>query len=584
MLSKITKSLPSNIFSTLFLAHIQEEDTATLKAKTAVLQQFQHELEQLDCNYENQSTFLHWASIASGFSSAIALTGMSVLNPLLALTVAVAATSSAATVIGGSFIRNRETSEQLQKLKRYTLVLSSSSSKEWATLWHIAGDKLFAESVISASKGHITYNGKLERHDGRNALAVAVDFVAERLQVTRAELLERAKSLIITTTPTALQLPVPARPQDATQDYEQNAVSIIDNLVIAADNRSLGGCVIIASPGAGKTTFLGTAWGRLKNHYGGKLQSLAVVVKKSDLPFFKRFATKALCVKDNPVYAAVEIIKFVDAGMKAGKITRLFLDDFLTMNTMLKSSLSNVFIDPVSYCVSDKRETGFVPLLSQLYATLNEAWLVGREYNLCLWVSSHSPNLDALPFCGSRDSRSVGDIIFLAKNSKREFLELSLSNAHLISNAAKRQELKSQLDKLDSGNLPIVLSNNNNWTLGIVPEFISDEYQGYKNQCLDVVDAVVEDSQSDKQLDARQQLETLFQLPSASTPSLTKVAATILEIIKSGNPPIKFDAIRKSKRWKDGSPISATVREGLDELISKELITGDNENGYCIAG
>jgi len=65
---------------------------------------------------------------------------------------------------------------------------------------------------------------------------------------------------------------------------------------------------------------------------------------------------------------------------------------------------------------------------------------------------------------------------------------------------------------------------------------------------------------------------------------LTKVAATILEIIKSGNPPIKFDAIRKSKRWKDGSPISATVREGLDELISKELITGDNENGYCIAG
>ena len=137
-------------------------------------------------------------------------------------------------------------------------------------------------------------------------------------------------------------------------------------------------------------------------------------------PFFKRFATHAIAVKDSPVAAALAIIKFIDCGMKGGKITRVFLDDFLTMNLLLDNALKNVWVDPGNYTISDKKELGLVPLTGHLHATLNEAWLVGREYNLSLWVSSHSPNLDALPFCGSRDSRSVGDIIFLAKNNKRE--------------------------------------------------------------------------------------------------------------------------------------------------------------------
>ncbi|MHC5862413.1 hypothetical protein, partial [Nostoc sp.] len=434
----------------------------------------------------------------------------------------------------------------------------------------------------------------------------AVDYCAERLGITRAELMDRASALTVATAPTKLQNQTPTistapkvllvqdsattvlqtqSSQTSLDTLEEAAISIIDNLVLSADKQTLGGCVIIAAPGAGKTTFLGTAWGRLKTHHGNRLQSLAVVVKKSDLAFFKSFATTALCIKDNPVNAVVEIIKFIDAGMKEGKITRLFLDDFLTMNVMLENALKGIYLEPNSYYISEKKELGFVPLAGHLQASLNEAWLVGREYNLCLWVSSHSPNLDALPFCGSRDSRSVGDIIFLAKNSKREFLELALNNAHLISNSNKRQELKQQLDQLDAGDSPIVLSNNSNWTLGVVPEFIRDEYKGYRSQCLEsadfVKDAVADDNIQD---DTRQQLESFFKLPSAYTPALSKVAATILDIIRNGNPPVKLETIRKSRKWGDKTPPMAEIKSGIDELIQKELIDGKSENGFTVLG
>lgn len=228
-----------------------------------------------------------------------------------------------------------------------------------------------------------------------------------------------------------------------------------------------------------------------------------------------------------------------------------------------------------------------MPLAGHFHATLNEAWLVGREYNLCLWVSSHSPNIDTLPFCGSRDSRSVGDIIFLAKNNKREFLEMSLSNAHLISNAAKRAELKAALDALDSGNEPIILANNNNWVLGIVPDSIYAEYQTYRTEVTpdSMTNNPPQPTQQPSQVETQMMLEYLLTLSSAErtiTHQTSRTASIVLEIIKAGNPPIKFDAIRKSRKW-DETPASATVKSGIDELISKELIEGDSEAGYTLA-
>jgi hypothetical protein len=583
-----TNSSSRDPLKALFFAHIEEQDSDSLQSKIKVIQQFIRELEELECNCENQSNFLHWASIASGFSGCLALTGATILNPLLGLLVASSAVSSAAVVIGGSYLRHQNVSEILKKLERYRIALKSSTPKNWAILWHLSGSELFLDSLWDASKGNINHKGQLVRNDGKDSLTVAIDYSAERMGISRNDLLSQAQLLIasnstnIHTQPTLIQsnnsLPsVIALPQ--TQNYHQIALNILDALVLPANDKVLGGCAIIASPGAGKTTFLGTAWGRLRAKFGDKFQSLAVVVKASDVSFFKKFATQAVGVKDNPIAAALSIIKFIDSGMRGGKITRIFLDDFLTMNLLLDNALKNVWIDPGSYVISEKKELGLVPLAGHLQATLNEAWLVGREYNLCLWVSSHSPNLDALPFCGSRDSRSVGDIIFLAKNSKREFIELALSNAHLISSGAKRTELKTLLDGLDSGDEPLILANNNNWVLGVVPNYIYAEYQQYREQSLQVI----EQKTSIQSVDTRQQLERLLELPSAEpirTLNLSMVASTILEIIKSGNPPVKFEAIRKSRKWGEEAPITATIKEGINELISLELIDGDSENGY----
>lgn len=599
----VTKSLSRDPLKALFFAHLDEQDSDTLQSKIKIIQQFTRELEELECNSENQSNFLHWASIFSGFSGCLALTGATLLNPILGLIVASSAASSAAVVISGSYLRNQKVSGLVQKLKRYRLALNSSTPKNWAILWEVAGSELFLDSLWDASKGNINHKGHLIRNDGKNALAVASDYSAERMGISRNELLAQAQKIIsldqtsIHTQPTLLQ--ASNTPESAilaalndtlssAPNHHQTALNILDALVLTADNKTLGGCVIIASPGAGKTTFLGTAWGRLRTKYGEKFQSLAVVVKQSDVAFFKRFATHAIGVKENPVAAALSIIKFIDSGMKSGKITRVFLDDFLTMNLLFENALKNVWIDLGSYAISDKKELGLVSLAGHLQATLNEAWLVGREYNLSLWVSSHSPNLDALPFCGSRDSRSVGDIIFLAKNNKREFIELALSNAHLISNGAKRSELKILLDGLDSGTEPLILANNNNWVLGVVPNSIHAEYQTYREQCLEVVDTThnsikVEQITSIQQSDTRQQLERLLELPSAeriNTLNLSTIASTILEIIKSGNPPVKFDAIRKSRRWGEEAPVTSTVKAGISELITLKLIDGDNENGY----
>ncbi len=584
----VTKSLSRDPLKALFFAHIEQQDSDSLQSKIKIIQQFTRELEELECNSENQSNFLHWASIASGFSGCLALTGAAILNPFLGLLIASSAVSSAAVVVGGSYLRHQNVSEVVKKLKRYRLALNSSTPKNWAILWHLAGSELFLDSLWDASKGNINHRGQLVRKDGKNALAVATDYASERMGISRNELLTQARIIIsesqqsINTQPTLIQSSTTltnAIAPAATNNYHQTALNILDALVLPANNKVLGGCAIIAAPGAGKTTFLGTAWGRLRAKYGDKFQSLAVVVKASDITFFKKFATHAIGVKDNPIDAALSIIKFIDSGMKGGKITRVFLDDFLTMNIMLENALKNVWVDPGSYMISDKKELGLVSLAGHLQATLNEAWLVGREYNLCLWVSSHSPNLDALPFCGSRDSRSVGDIIFLAKNNKREFIELALSNAHLISNGVKRSELKSLLDGLDSGTEPLILANNNNWVLGVVPNSIHAEYQSYRERSLQAG----EQKTSIQQGSQWQQLERLLELPSAErvrTLNLSITAATILEIIKTGNPPVKFDAIRKSRKWGDETPITATVKEGISELISLELIDGDNENGY----
>ncbi|MHC5833693.1 MAG: hypothetical protein ACYT04_000000101285, partial [Nostoc sp.] len=91
--------------------------------------------------------------------------------------------------------------------------------------------------------------------------------------------------------------------------------------------------------------------------------------------------------------------------------------------------------------------------------------------------------------------------------------------AFLVSSSQKRSELKILLDSLVFGTEPLILANNNNWVLGVVPNSIHAEYQQYREQCLQVV----EQKTSIQQDDTRQQLERFLSLPSAqrvNTPTL----------------------------------------------------------------
>jgi hypothetical protein len=123
----------------------------------------------------------------------------------------------------------------------------------------------------------------------------------------------------------------------------QSGLKSIQALVNDADKSVLGGCLIIAAPGGGKTTYLGTAWGRLRNIYGTRLKTLAVVVKPTDVKAFSVIADECLCVSDSPVETAVKILKFIKSSIaNHGEVRRLFLDDFMTMTKKFNAALKGL--------------------------------------------------------------------------------------------------------------------------------------------------------------------------------------------------------------------------------------------------
>jgi hypothetical protein len=266
----------------------------------------------------------------------------------------------------------------------------------------------------------------------------------------------------------------------------QNAWDILQALVIDADKSKLPGCVILAAPGAGKTTYLGTAWGRLKEAYGSRFNSLAIIVKHDDLEAFQGVSDNCLVVEDNPREAAIAILRFIKScDRKDNKIRRLFLDDFLTMNEVFKAALSGLLINPMTFKIAFTRKEDYdaQPFLLTLNTALNKLWLVGRQNNAGLWVSSHSSNVEALPFVTSREARDVGSTIFLAHSSKRYFIEQALNNPNLIPDNTKRQLLKASLELIETDiEEPLVLGNFNNWTLGIVSSEVHDEYQEFRKE------------------------------------------------------------------------------------------------------
>jgi hypothetical protein len=506
----VTKDLSREPFKVLFLTQMDGAILNTLQDKASFLQNIINILEILEENSENQTTRLHWVSTFTGFFSAATIAGISVLNPLIGVFVAGASAASAIATIGLTFSQNQKTAPILEKLKRHKIALKSDSVLNWATVWQLSDSvEFFCSSVMRNATQGLLNGQQLLRSDGKTAMTAAVDCIASTHGMTRDAVVQHLKEIKAGHTPKLPTVPTEQAPTrllpplgqdtvlqpqatvlqpDTPVDFRGNALSVLQSLVNRASDSVLGGCVILAAPGAGKTTFLGAAWGRVKEKYGSNFKSLAVVVKKSDVKAFQGVSDECLCVKDSPRHAALAIIKFIDESMQpSNQVRRLFLDDFLTMQKYFEN-ISSIFINPSTYkFYLDRKEAlkeGDLDacLFTKLLNTrLNELWLVGRQYNAALYVSSHSSNVEALPFIGSREARAVGDLIFLAKTDKREFIEQALNNTNLIGDSTKRAAIKFQLDTHDATNdEPLLLGNFNNWTLGIVPNSVHEEYLKYR--------------------------------------------------------------------------------------------------------
>ena len=610
--SALTYSGVKNPFNVLFYATAEEHDTSTIDAKVKFITAVIRSIEQIESNAENEGNITNWLSIASGISGTAIIISAATLNPLPAIATTFFGVTSALITIGGSVLKSQKETPVINNLKRYRYCLKSTESIKWAAIWELLGStERFLDALYEGASGQLFENKLLRKTPSLNAV---IDYVASVGGVTPQQLIEElgrikngrkptlkllgaggsdnSDNFVITTFGAGnnTQAELPPSKNTNFDELRKNALAIRDALVTQAASKKLGGCIILSAPGAGKTTFLGSAWLKLKQQHGSNFKSLALVMKKKDVKHFEPIADKVVWTKNAPRRAAVEVIKFIDSTMdEGGTINRLFIDDYLATQELFNSALGNTVIDLDTYATypnqKDANEAGSVdavPLKAALNARLNEYWTVGREFNSCLWVSSHSPNVEDLPFCGSASARSIGNFIILARDDNREFIELALSNAKLISDGGKRKELKTKLDnlKITSGE-PLTLANTNNWVLGIVPKTILEEYESLSTSTQPTViqkpvqETVIQSNQDTVLQDidntATPDSEELNKELKAASLGISKEAYILLEIIKSK--PDGYTAREIASRYPFGkynSKVSA-IKYYLKELVMCEL-------------
>ncbi len=327
-----TEYLKKNLIKSL-LVSLLEADPRTIEEKVTVLHSLTEICEDIEGKLENQHTFLHWTAIVSTFASAGTLAGLAVLNPILGGLVAATSASSAAATALASFLQNKEDAEIIDKVKRLRITLKSRPLVDWSCIWGLVGTDLFCDSLTIAGKGELTEDA-IEKRGKITPFTAAVRAMASARGISDDSAIAYLKEIhdgsrphlenivkvaankFIQTNPKSLpeknQQTQTKDTNNIPVDFFGNALAIRDSLVNRAAESVLGGCVILAAPGSGKTTFLGTAWGKLKQVHGTKFKSLAVVVKKSDVEAFRGVSDNCLCVKTGAVSAAIAIIKFID--------------------------------------------------------------------------------------------------------------------------------------------------------------------------------------------------------------------------------------------------------------------------------
>lgn len=614
--SALTYSGVKNPFNVLFYATSEEHDTSTIDAKIKFITAIIRSIEVIENKVENEGNLNNWLRIASGISGTAIVISAASINPLAAIATTFFGVASALVTIGSTIYKGNKEAPVISNLLRYKCCLKSDDVATWATIWHLTGTVQFLDALYEGATGQI-FENKLIRPKQEPSLNAVINYVASCGGVTPQDLIAELKKIKNGRKPTLKLLGSTADESNQIQDkstakkfgagnvthsptttkninYDElrnAATAIRDSLVTNASASKLPGCVILGAPGTGKTTFLGSAWLKLKQEYGSNFQSLALVMKSKDTKTFEPLADKVICVKNSPKKAAVELVKFVDQIMDSSEyVSRLFLDDYLAMQEVFDKALGSTVIDLETGAIFPNQKEAnacenydTVPLKAAVSMRLKELWTVGREFNSALWVSSHSPNVEDLPFCGSASARSVGKFIILTTDDNREFIELALANDKLINNKETRDSLKAILKGLTvKTGEPLVLANHANWTLGIASRAIREEYEVLEASIKKTViqhpaqETVIQQKQEtvlqEEDTAISPDSEELNKELKAASLGISKEALMVFEKLKSFEQGAKVRDLVHSKPFGKIKTPTSKVKYYLDELVIAELV------------
>lgn len=254
--------------------------------------------------------------------------------------------------------------------------------------------------------------------------------------------------------------------------------------------------IFLGTPGAGKTTSLGVMLGRLRSNHGDRLKLYAIAMKNDS---FGGATVGQLNVDSDACWAillaVVTELRFRatlpkserEAYSEANPI-KLILDDYVSQQRQYDTVLKD---KKVEY----PEASGAVNIVrfgDAVDAVLSEIVFNGRELGVSCVVSTHSSNIDDLPFLSSKSGRaSVILMIQAMKNLLKrqgtyEIVSQSLSNCQLIAAEEDRRRLKEVFPVAKELSLhnqqPLLLTSNSDageYTLGIVPNLV-DEYEEYE--------------------------------------------------------------------------------------------------------
>jgi hypothetical protein len=260
----------------------------TLEQKVKVLHNVIKDIELREEAIEKDEGLTTWGGMVSTGLSLLSISGLSVLNPLVGVSLVATAVIGTAVTVGSSVLLHKQNKDLEDKIQRLRLALQSEALLNWACVWGLVGADLFVDALTSASRGEVVENRILVTFSGKEPIDTALTLIAESQGVTFEHVLSRLKEIkegtrqqmearIETSAKTVLQgqnipalsasVPI-AEPMAIVNNaqIETKLVSFEQEIpdLIASVSAKLKNSLIIGVPGVGKGIFVSNALEAIK--------------------------------------------------------------------------------------------------------------------------------------------------------------------------------------------------------------------------------------------------------------------------------------------------------------------------------